>query len=694
MANKYLFIDLETTGTSEHKNKIHGIGWLESEDEAQYSPIWDLPKELLDKLADPTIIKVGQNFRFDLRFLFTHNIVVNGAFFDTLHLAMMIDENQPLGLKPLTEKYLGLQFLRNKRELDEACNTVGVKHVGGLCELDLLSPSRPYFEAISKYGKEDVCNTFKLFHIFTEKLKSIDASVKKVLNVKVGPLDHYLKEIVPTEKVLLSLETEGVLVNPQILDNLRAENVLKRDECLKQLAFFCEEEIVTIEEELFQKALKSKKSPKGKLAVQRKSEKYKTLFNWESTSQVGKLFYDKLGLKPEHVQKTEKGAFDMSETALKNLRFLVGKSHKLRHILPIYAEFKKTLKLINTYTGDSESGMASHIINGHFNKLGPTENRIFAKYPQQTVTGRLSSKDPNMQNLKRGSIVKRLFIPKKDHVFAYFDFSQVELRIAAHLSRDVKLVEAFTEGIDLHKQTAAAAFQKDVTDVTKEERQVGKTLNFLLIYNGGTGRLMDELKNKNGLEFTFEECKTFRENYFANYKGYKSFLDSTLSFLAKYKRVVAENGRIRRLPDMVFGDFLNWRTKTFTGPQELVTQLLEYPNEKISDEDLFWRANRRYGHAVKQGYNFVVQSVGATITKMAMISLNKAGYKIVSNVHDALIIELPISQIDKTAEIKHIMENAYKLSVPLVAEMKLLNTFDESDVYQPLADKEIKNNVG
>lgn len=712
MSNKYLFIDIESTGTNEHKDKLHGLAWLENEDEAEYSPSWDLPQSLLNKLSDPNIIKVGHNLRFDLRFLNTHGIVVKGAFFDTLHLAMLVDENQALGLKPLSEKYIGKASLHNKRKLDEACSTAGTKHVGGLCELDLLDPSHPHYEIISQYAKEDICNTFKLFHIFKEKLTKIDKSVKEVLKVTKGPMDHYLKEIVPTEEVLLEVENFGVQVNPQILDILREENVIKRDQCLKQLNFFCEDDIKSIEEDLYQKAVDAKKSPKGKLAVQKRSEKYKTLFNWESTTQVGKLVYDKMGLKPEQVRKTEKGSYDMSETGLRLLFWETGKTHKLKSILPIYADFKKTLKLINTYTGDSESGMASHIITKIIKQpaIGyaardsfglvkdvtyEKETKIYAKYPQQTVTGRLSSKDPNMQNLKRGSIVKRLFIPKEGCVFAYFDFSQVELRIAAHLSKDERLVKAFTEGIDLHKQTAAAAFQKDVKDVTKEERQAGKTLNFLLIYNGGVGRLMDELKNKNGLEFTYEQCKAFRDNYFANYSKYKSFLDSTLKFLSRYKRVVAENGRIRRLPDMVFGDFLNWRTKTFTGPQELANKLKEFPNELVDEEELFWRANRKYGHAVKQGYNFVVQSLGATINKMAMIKLHRAGYRLVSTIHDSIIIELPIKDIDKTSEIKHIMENAYKISVPLVAEMKLLNSFDESDVYeQPLTNKDKQNNVG
>lgn len=716
MSNKYLFIDIESTGVNEHKDKLHGIAYLTEEDEAFYAPIWDLPAALRAALADSKIIKVGHNLRFDLRFLAANGILVNGPIFDTMLLAQLIDENQPLGLKPLSEKYLGTHTLRNKRALDEACSTAGVKHVGGLAELDLLSPARPYYSVISAYAKEDICNTFKLFHIFTEKLKSIDASVKKVLNIPKGPLDYYLKEIVPTEKVLLSIENEGVLVNPSILDVLKAENIVKRDECLKQLTFFCEEEVRLIEEDLYLKTVESKKSPKGKAAVQRRSEKYKTLFNWESTTQVGKLFYERLGLKEEHVQKTDKGSFDMSETALKNLRFIAGKESKLRHILPIYAEFKKTLKLINTYTGDSESGMASHIVQimtkipaiGYSGPSGfgmvrdtswDNEKRIFAKYPQQTVTGRLSSKDPNMQNLKRGSIVKRLFVPKEGHIFAYFDFSQVELRIAAHLSKDVRLVEAFTEGIDLHRQTAAAAFQKDIKDVTKEERQAGKTINFLLIYNGGAGRLMDELKNKNGLNYSIEQCRAFREAYFQQYPGYKAFLDQTLKFLGRYKRVVAENGRIRRLPDMVYGDFLNWKQKQFTGPQEMVNVLKKYiyandRNPNPTDEDIFWAANRKYGHAVKQGYNFVVQSVGATITKMAMIQLHKKGYKIMTQVHDSLVIQLPIKDIDKAADIKHIMENAYKISVPLVAEMKLLNSLDESDVYQPSTEKDTKNNVG
>lgn len=685
---KYLCLDVETTGLSDTKDKLHGVSFLINEDEAEYFLVSKIPDQYKEYLANPNIAKIAFNSRFDLRFLIRNGLKVQGRIHDVMLMAQLLNENQSLSLKTLSEKYLGPQALMNKRILDQTLSKAHVRTIAGLCDKDLLLDGHPYLSIIGKYCCEDTHNTFKLFYIFKEMLIKLDTKCRDILGMRETPLTYYQHEIVPTESLLLNMEIRGIRVQPQILEDIHNEALNKRDHYLQLMAQLCLSEIQAIADTLYDKTIETKKSAKGKASVQRNSAKYKTQFNFESSRHIGLLFFEYFDVPRDLIKKTKSGAYDTSEYNLKFVGMQLPQNSTLKKLIVFYALYKKTLKIISTYTGDAKKGMASHI----FYKGGLPF--IAAKYPQRTVTGRLSSTEPNLQNLARGSKVKKLFIPSSSQaVFLYGDFSQVELRIAAHVSQDERLIEAFTENRDLHKQTASQIFQKEEKEISDLERQIGKTCNFLLIYDGSPNRLMSELNTKNSLNYTIEQCQQFKKNFFEYYSGYASYLLDQKRFMQKFKLVTAENGRLRRLPELVYGDFLNYKKHSFTGSNELFAALKEYPGEMLGEEEAFWRARRRFSHAQKQGLNFPIQGLGATITKKALIAIKQSGFVPITTVHDSIVLEIPVKIVsnDLIQQIQAIILKAYSLSVPLKMDFKLLHSLDEKnivvDINEPLMRK-------
>ena len=269
------------------------------------------------------------------------------------------------------------------------------------------------------------------------------------------------------------------------------------------------------------------------------------------------------------------------------------------------------------------------------------DGRIYAEYLQAgrgkegskggTVTGRLSSRNPNMQNLPRGSEIKRFFIPDTaEDIFVYFDYSQLELRLAAHLSQDPLLIQAYKDNLDLHEITAKAI---------GADRQIGKSTNFAMIYDASAYRL-SAMVNK-----SVDECQHIINEFYKLYAGYKKYLQKQMRFMITNGLVVSEAGRTRRLPEV----------------RELPSNTKE------------WR------HAIKQGYNFPIQSLGASITKRAMIELHRRKFKIVTQVHDSVVIQLPKNDVHKLEEIQIVAETIYPLTVPLKVDIKLLTSLLESD---------------
>jgi DNA polymerase-1 len=679
---KFIVIDVETTGLNPRTDRLHGIGITTEEDGAQYYGHSDLDSTQLSSwLNDPNVAKVGHNVRFDLSFLLQRGYHVAGPIFDTLAMAQLVNENRPLGLKALVAN----TELEQKGELDRILSKLGLKHVGELCCLDLSSDDKSYYETIAQYCIEDVNNTYRLFLQLGSALKSQDKLWRTKFNVTSTPLTYLQEETSPLENVLLALEHKGIAVNDTRIRQARTELIEENTNALVCIYSLISNETKEIEDSLFEAAVAKRVSPKGKANVQPQSEKYGTLFNIDSSAHLGELVYNKLGAPAGLRKVTKTGKLSCSEQDLLNLRELAPEG-KLKEFLHVYADYKKRQKLLSTYTGENK-GLSSTVHDG----------RIFARYIQAgsskdggkggTVTGRLSSQGPNMQNLPRSGPVKGFFVPDPGCLFIYFDYSQVELRIAAHLSRDPELVNAYVKGLDLHKITASAAFGVDVDRVTKEQRQVGKTLNFALIYDAAAYRLWEETSAGGGT-YSIEDCEDMRRAFFRKYSGYAAFLKRVKAFIEANRCIYSATGRVRRLPDIAYGKGLNWQTKTWHGSQDLRQELLSRDPRPKDEYELFISAKKAYKHALKQGYNFPIQSLGASITKRALIELHKLGFQIVTTVHDSVVLQVKEDETHKWRFAQKVLENVYPLSVPLVAEAKLLRSLDESELAFPIAKEE------
>ena len=250
-------------------------------------------------------------------------------------------------------------------------------------------------------------------------------------------------------------------------------------------------------------------------------------FNINSTQQVGEILFDKLGLKG--TKKTKTG-LSTSLAVLEELAF----QHELpRKIL----EYRSIFKLKSTY--------ADSLVN----LVNPRTGRIHTSYNQAVAaTGRLSSSDPNLQNIPirtpEGRKIRKAFVPDKDHVFIAADYSQIELRIMAHLSQDKRLLEAFDSGEDIHSITAASVFGLPLSLVTPEMRRKAKEINFGIIYGMGAFKL------SNQIGVSLKVARQYLEDYYLTYAGVKKYMEEVPDEASRIGFVTTILGRKRFLPDL------------------------------------------------------------------------------------------------------------------------------------------------
>ena len=341
-------------------------------------------------------------------------------------------------------------------------------------------------------------------------------------------------------------------------------------------------------------------------------------FNLGSPKQIGEILFVKLGLPVK--KKTASGAPSTDEEVLQALA--------ADYPLPArILEHRSLAKLKGTYT-DKLPLM-----------VNPDTGRVHTNYAQAVaVTGRLSSNDPNLQNIPirtaEGRRVREAFIAPPGHHIVSADYSQIELRIMAHISGDPGLTRAFAEGLDVHKATAAEVFNQALDAVTPEQRRYAKTINFGLIYGMGAFGLAQSL----GIEL--KAAKDYIERYFARFAGVKRYMDDTRAQAAEQGYVETLFGRRITLPDIRGGN----------GP-------------------------RRAG-AERQAINAPMQGTAADLIKLAMIAVQgvldaeKKRSVMVMQVHDELVFEVPDDELDwARTEVPRLMAGVAEWSVPLVAEV-------------------------
>jgi DNA polymerase-1 len=350
-------------------------------------------------------------------------------------------------------------------------------------------------------------------------------------------------------------------------------------------------------------------------------------FNLGSPKQIGEILFGKLGLPV--LKKTASGTPSTDEDVLEKLA--------LDFPLPArILEHRGLAKLKGTYT-DKLPQM-----------INPDTGRVHTHYAQAVaVTGRLSSNDPNLQNIPirtpEGRRVREAFIAPPGHVIVSADYSQIELRIMAHISGDPGLTKAFTEGMDVHRATAAEVFNLAAEEVSSEQRRYAKTINFGLIYGMGAFGLATSL----GIEQ--KAARDYIDRYFARFAGVKRYMDETKASAAALGYVETLFGRRIELPEIRGGN----------GP--------------------------RRSAAERQAINAPMQGTAADLIKLAMLAVQKAldaggrRTKMVMQVHDELVFEVPEDEVDWVkAEVPALMAGVADLTVPLIAEVGVGSNWDEA----------------
>ena len=420
------------------------------------------------------------------------------------------------------------------------------------------------------YACEDTDIALRLYH----KLE------KKIRDEKLDKL--YYRTELPLVEVLASMERAGVLIDRNHFASLGKE---------------IDHKVVTAEQEIH------------RLADEQ--------FNINSTKELSRILFDKLGLKT--VKKTKTGF----STDISVLEELEGEHEIISHLIA----YRTLAKLKGTYV-DALPELVS-----------PKTGRIHTSFNQAVVaTGRLSSTDPNLQNIPArdefGKRIREGFVPRRGNLILSADYSQIELRIAAHICGDANMLRAFREGIDIHTMTASSVFGVEAKAVTPEMRRQAKIINFATIYGVSPFGLSKQA------DISMKDAAKFIERYFETYPGFREYIDKTVQFAREHGYVETLLGRRRPVPD-------------------------------ITSSAVF----RREG-AERIAINTPIQGTSADLIKIAMIAIhrgmkeNNMHSRMILQVHDELVFDVDPSEKDAMQIlVKEKMEHAMELSVPIVAAL-------------------------
>ena len=457
--------------------------------------------------------------------------------------------------------------------------TISFEEIAGKGKNQLTFNQIP-LEKAAEYAAEDADVTMKLQQVLWEKLS------------KEPTLEKLFKEMeLPLLGVLSRMERRGVLIDSDALF-LQSNEIANRLSELEEQAYV--------------------------LAGQP--------FNLASTKQLQEILFDKLGLPV--IQKTPKGAPSTNEEVLEELAF----SHELPKVL---VEHRGLSKLKSTYT-DKLPQM-----------VNPQTGRVHTSYHQAvTATGRLSSSDPNLQNIpirnEEGRRIRQAFIAREGFTVVAADYSQIELRIMAHLSQDQGLINAFTQGKDIHRSTAAEIFGVSLDEVTSEQRRNAKAINFGLIYG------MSAFGLSRQLGIGRADAQSYMDLYFKRYPGVQTFMHD-----------IREKAKAQGYVETLFG------------------RRLYLPDINSSN-------GMRRKAAERVAINAPMQGTAADIIKRAMIQLdqklqNDPDIAMIMQVHDELVFEVRSEKVAFYSElIKTQMESAADLVVPLIVEVGQGTNWDEA----------------
>ncbi len=570
---RVISFDTETTSTDEMQAGIVGISLAVRDGEGYYIPIGHLAGNNLP--LDQTIMALRDSMTNPKIPKIAHN-----AKYDTIVLARHGLDVSPISFDTMIAEFLvdpashnfGLKTLALTRLGEEMTHIEQLIGTGK----HQLSMAEIAIEAVAPYAAADAETTLRLLPIMQEELKRVHG-------------ERLMEEIeMPLIGVLVEMERTGVLLDLPFFKKLS-------DELTRRMT--------DIEKQVFEAVGKN--------------------FNLNSTQQLSEVLFNRLRLDPpDRGRKTSSGHFSTSADILDALS---GKHPVVDWVI----EHRELSKLKSTYVDALPAA------------VDPNTGRVHTSYSQiGAVTGRLSSSNPNLQNIpirtEEGRRVRRGFIAAKGNVLLSVDYSQIELRIVAHMAKDEGMLAAFRAGQDIHATTAAAIYSVDLSQVTKEMRRHAKAINFGLIYG------MSAFGLTRSTELTLAEAEEFVKAYFKQFPGIKKYLDGIRKQAAIDGYVETLLGRRRYFPAL-------------QGKQNAVQK------------------NREEREAI----NAPIQGTAADIMKIAMLrippALKKASLnaQLLLQVHDELVLEVPQKELERTAKVvQEVMGSAYPLDIPLSTEAR------------------------
>lgn len=565
MTKSFLSLDTETTSTNTIDAELVGLSFSVSENEAFYVPVpadrqqaQNIVNIFKSVYEQPSILKIGQNIKYDMEVLANYGVELAGEMFDTMLAHYLLQPEQRHNMDDMAETYLGYRTIH----IDEL---IGPKGKGQKSMRDLPP------EEVYEYAAEDADVTLKLKNLLEPKLH------------EAGVWQLFSEVEMPLVRVLASMERNGVRLDT---------------DSLKETSQILTARMNDIEQEIYQLAGEE--------------------FNIASPRQVGDILFGKMKIV-EKPKKTKTGQFVTSEEVLQQLR---GKSEIVGKIL----EHRGLKKLLGTY------------VDALPKLVNPRTGHIHTSFNQTvTATGRLSSSDPNLQNIpvrgEDGKEIRKAFIPEEGCLFFSADYSQIELRVMAHLSGDENMQEAFREGYDIHAATAAKIYHETMDSVTRDQRTRAKRANFGIIYGITVFGLAERL------DISRKEAAELIDGYFATFPKVAEYMEQAKETAREKGYAETLMHRRRYLPD-------------------------------ITSHNATVR-----GFAERNAINAPIQGTAADIIKIAMVRIynrfkrENIRSKMLLQVHDELNFSVYPDEKERVERIVlEEMQNAYPLDVPLVAD--------------------------
>jgi len=576
----HIAFDVETTSIDAMKAELVGISLGISPDEGYYIPVGHQPRLAgMEQLPLQIVLDALRNPLSDSK----KPKVGHNLKYDFIVLARYGLRVTPLAFDTMIAEWLCDPGSRNLGLKNLAWTRLGIEMI----EIeDLIGRGRdqkcmdeiPIIK-VAPYAGADARISLWL-------MKELEKEIKEKALEK---LFHQIE--MPLIPILADMEMTGVLIDTHFLDTFSSELSIRME---------------GIEKQIFDHAGHA--------------------FNINSTQQLSQVLFEELKLSPPgRTSKTASGFYSTAASVLEDLR-------DAHPIVGLVLEHREMGKLKSTYTDalPEQVNTQTGRIHTSFNQTG-------------TVTGRIASSDPNLQNIPirtdLGRQIRRAFIASQDHVLLSVDYSQIELRIVAHMSQDQAMIEAFLAGQDIHTTTASAIYNVDAKDVTLTMRRHAKAINFGLIYG------MSPFGLSRSTDLTLAEAENFVDTYFKRFPGVRRYLDQIRRNAAERGYVETMLGRRRYFPQLKKGEL------------------------NVSEQNK--------ARAEREAINAPIQGTAADIIKIAMLrlpdTLRKKGLKakMLLQVHDELVLECPQDELRVTAKtVKEVMWQAYELSLPLKTDAK------------------------